>query len=73
MQEAKKFVLLQLHTCQQEWNEGEKKNVKNDKTNFEEQISITLHGVIYPRPVIYTDEPTHNNFICFHILVKGRP
>ena len=72
MQEAKKSVLLQTHTCQLEWSEGKKKNEKN-KTNFEKQISITLHRVIYLRPVIYTDEPTHNDLIYFHILVKGGP
>ena len=72
MQEAKKFVLLQTHTCQLEWSEGKKKIEKNI-TKIEKQISITLHRVIYLRPVIYTDEPTHNDLIYFHILVKGGP
>ena len=46
------------------------------KTNLKKGISIVLHGVIYPRPVIYTDEPTCNKLIyyliIFHILVKER-
>ena len=39
MQEAKKSVLLQPNTCQLEWSEGKKKNVKN-KTNLKSKLAL---------------------------------
>ena len=73
MQEAKKSVMFSNPTPHKlEWSEGKWKKLKMLKTNLKKGISIVFHGVIYPRPVIYTDELTCNKLIYFHILVKER-